>query len=164
MSRKLPLAVAFALVLPLSACGLFESKPSPDDIAKTFLADFAKGDTAAAAQVTDDSNGSKALMDKVRTALKPKTVTLTASASQPPNGDTATVPFNASWDLGNDRSWAYQGSLAMTRTSGDWKVHWQPEDVHPKLSAQQSIELKVQQPDPAPVLDRTARRCSRRPR
>ncbi|GAA3438644.1 penicillin-binding transpeptidase domain-containing protein [Kutzneria kofuensis] len=154
MPRKLPLVVAFALVLPLSACGLFESKPSQDDIAKNFLADFAKGDTAAAAQLTDDANASKALMDKVRTALKPTGVTLTAGASQPPSGDTATVPFNASWNLGKDRTWTYQGSLAMTQASGDWRVHWQPEDVHPKLSAQQSIALTVLQPDPAPVLDR----------
>jgi cell division protein FtsI/penicillin-binding protein 2 len=152
--RKLPLAIAFALVLPLSACGLFESKPSQDDIAKNFLAAFAKGDTAAAAQLADDTNGAKAMLDKVKAALKPKALTLTASASQPPSGDTATVPFNADWNLGDDRSWKYQGSLAMTKASGDWKVHWQPEDIHPKLSAQQSLELKVQQPDPAPVLDR----------
>jgi len=152
--RKLPLAIAFALVLPLGACGLFESKPSQDDIAKNFLADFAKGDTAAAAQLTDDANTSKALMDKVRTALKPSAVSLTATASQPPNGDNATVPFNASWTLGKDRAWTYQGSLAMTQSSGDWKVHWQPEDVHPKLSAQQSLVLRTLQPDPAPVLDR----------
>jgi cell division protein FtsI/penicillin-binding protein 2 len=152
--RKLPLVFAFALVLPLGACGLFESKPSQDDIAKTFLADFAKGDTAAAAQLTDDAGASKALMDKVRTALKPKAVTLNAGASQPPNGDTATVPFNANWDLDKGRTWTYQGSLAMTQSSGDWKVHWQPEDVHPKLQAQQSLALTVQQPDPAPVLDR----------
>jgi len=36
-------------------------------------------------------------------------------------------------------------------------VHWQPSDVHPKLSSQQTIALKVQQPDPAPVLDRGRR-------
>ncbi|HEY0494320.1 MAG TPA: penicillin-binding transpeptidase domain-containing protein [Kutzneria sp.] len=154
MPRKLPLVFAFALVLPLGACGLFESKPSQDDIAKNFLAAFAKGDTAAAAQLTDDANGSKALLDKVRTALKPKSVTLSAGASQPPSGDNATVPFNASWNLDKDRLWTYQGSLAMTQSSGDWKVHWQPEDVHPKLSAQQSLALTVLQPDPAPVLDR----------
>jgi cell division protein FtsI/penicillin-binding protein 2 len=152
--RKLPLAIAFALVLPLGACGLFESKPTQDDIAKNFLADVAKGDTAAAAQLTDDANASKALLDKVRAALKPTAVTLTATASQPPNGDTATVPFTANWTLGKDRTWSYQGSLAMTQASGDWKVHWQPEDVHPKLSAQQSLVLQTLQPDPAPVLDR----------
>ena len=154
MPRKLPLAIAFALVLPLGACGLFQSKPTQDDIAKNFLADFAKGDTAGAAQLTDDANASKALMDKVRTALKPTAATLSATASQPPNGDTAAVPFNASWTLGKDRTWTYQGSLAMTQASGDWKVHWQPEDVHPKLSAQQSLVLETLQANPAPVLDR----------
>ncbi|EWM16422.1 penicillin-binding transpeptidase domain-containing protein [Kutzneria sp. 744] len=79
---------------------------------------------------------------------------LDATASQPPSGDTATVPFNANWNLDKGRTWTYQGSLAMTKASGDWRVHWQPEDVHPKLSAQQSLALTVVQPDPAPVLDR----------
>ena len=42
MPRKLPLVFAFVLVLPLGACGLFESKPGQDDIAPTFRADVAE--------------------------------------------------------------------------------------------------------------------------
>jgi beta-lactamase class D len=152
--RKLSIAFALVLVVPMAACGLFQSKPSPDDIAKVFLIDFGKGDTGGASQVTDDATNAKAALDKVRTALKPTALTFKQSASQPPSGDTASVPFTANWDFGQGRVWSYQGSLAFAQVDGDWKVHWQPEDIHPKLSVRQSLAMRVLQPDPAPVLDR----------
>ncbi|AHI00635.1 penicillin-binding transpeptidase domain-containing protein [Kutzneria albida] len=152
--RSVPLGFALLLALPLTGCGLFTATPGPEDIAKVFLTGFGGGDTAGAAGVTDDPNGAKALLDSVRTALKPAGASLKPEPGGATNGDNATVQFSANWDLGSGRNWSYQGTLQLKNTEQGWRVHWQPSDVHPKLAAQQTIALKVQQPDPAPVLDR----------
>jgi cell division protein FtsI/penicillin-binding protein 2 len=148
--------LATAMIVPLAGCGLFTSKPSPEDIAKVFLTGFGSGDTTAASNVTDDPAGSKTMLDKVRTALKPAGADFEPGRSTAASGDNTTVPFSANWDLGQGRNWNYDGSLVLKQTDDGWRVHWQPSDVHPKLASQQTIALKVQQPDPAPVLDRDA--------
>ena len=149
--------LAVPLLVSFAGCGLFHSGPSSQDVAGTFLKDFGGGDTAGAAALTDDSAAAKTMLDKVRSALKPAGADLhpdlTADGVDR-SGDSVDEPFQASWDLGQGRTWSYTGHVAVKRIDGDWKVHWQPSDIHPKLAAEQTIALQVEQPDPAPVLDR----------
>lgn len=158
LGRRLGAVVALTLVVPLAGCGLFRAKPGPDVAARTFLAALASGDTAGASRATDDPAAAKALLDRTRDALKPAAITATlgkVTSNDHDQGSTANAGFQASWDLGHDRKWSYQGAFDLRQDDEGWKVHWAPSVLHPKLGAQQSLALRVQQPDPAPVLDAT---------
>ncbi len=151
--RSARLFAAALLLLPLAGCGLFGSEAKPEVAARTFLNAFAGGDTTTASKTTDDPQSSKDLMEKVRAALKPVALKTTVGESTS-KGETATVAYTAEWDLGKNRIWGFKGTVELRRGDKQWQVHWTPEAIHPKLSAQQTLALKEQQPDPAPILDR----------
>jgi len=160
--RCLGAVVVFALLVPLAGCGLFQStvagvaKPGPAGAARVFLAAVASGDTAGAARVTDDPAGAQGVLDGAREALKPVAVTATLGTvgvnDRDPGGG-ANAAYQASWDLGQGRVWSYPGGFDLRQDAEGWKVHWAPSVLHPRLGAQQSLALRVQQPAPAPVLD-----------
>jgi beta-lactamase class D len=145
---------AVLLVMPLAGCGLFGSGPEPEDFAGQFLNAFASGDTAGAAGRTDSAESAKALLDNVRTALKPVGVSMHVDGSSTGEDKTAKVRFTSDWDLGKDRHWNYQGELDLRPDNDSWKVHWSPTAVHPKLGVQQTIGLRDEEPSQAPVMDR----------
>lgn len=142
-----------ALLIPLAACG--SDSPGPDATARQFLATFAGGDTAGAANQTDSADSARKLMDKVRESLKPAAVTAELDrVDAPEDASTAKAQFTITWDLGSNRKWTYQGSMELRSADDQWRVHWAPTVIHPKLAEQQSIAVQVQQPTLAPVLDR----------
>jgi hypothetical protein len=160
--RHLGTAVVLVLLIPLAGCGLVQSKvagvakPGPAGAARTFLTALAAGDTAGAAQATDDPAGAKGLLDRTREALKPVTVTATlgnVNVNDQDPGGSAHASYQASWDLGQGRTWAYPSAFDLRRDVDGWKVHWAPSVLHPKLGDQQSLMLRVQQPAPPPVMD-----------
>lgn len=147
------LLVAVLTALPLTGCGLFGSDTEPQDAANQFVAAFAGGDTASASAQTDSAESAKALMDKVRGALKPSTVTAQVSKVEQAEG-TAKVTYQITWDLGRARLWAYDSTFELRRHDDAWKVHWEPTVLHPKLAAQQTLAVQDADAQLAPVLDR----------
>ncbi|HEV8555026.1 MAG TPA: penicillin-binding transpeptidase domain-containing protein [Actinophytocola sp.] len=148
---RLPILVTIALLTTMSACS--DSKPGPDAAADQFLAAFAGGDVGTASGQTDSPDSAKKTMDKVRESLKPAAVKTELGKVDTQEG-TAKAAFTITWDLGSNRKWSYQGQLELRSENDQWKVHWAPSLIHPKLAAQQSISVQVQQPLLAPVLDR----------
>ncbi|HET9143545.1 penicillin-binding transpeptidase domain-containing protein [Actinophytocola sp.] len=148
--------ITFAVLVPISACGLFGSDaPGPDAAAREFLATFAAGDAANASRQTDAEDSARKLMDQVRQGLKPAAVTADLQkVDAPEDASTATAFYTLNWDLGSNRKWSYQAQAELRRSDETWRVHWTPTVLHPKLAEQQSIALQVQQPTLAPVLDR----------
>ncbi|SER56662.1 penicillin-binding transpeptidase domain-containing protein [Actinokineospora terrae] len=153
LRRPAALLVALVTVLPLSACGLFGSDPEPQDAANQFVAAFAGGDTATAAGQTDSPESARALMDKVRGALKPSTVMAQVSRVDVAEGSTKAT-YQLTWDLGRGRLWTYESSFELRRQDDAWKVHWEPTVLHPKLAAQQTLAVEDADAQLAPVLDR----------
>lgn len=140
----------------VSACGLFGSNgPGPDAATREFLGMFAAGDTAAASALTDSPESAKTLMDRVRTMLKPAGLTPQVQRVDAVDGSsTATATYTLTWDLGRNRRWAYPSQLELRSVADQWKVHWTPTVLHPRLAEQQSLALREDQPALAPVLDR----------
>ncbi|MBB4963975.1 penicillin-binding transpeptidase domain-containing protein [Saccharothrix violaceirubra] len=153
ITRRLALVVAPLLVV--AGCGLFSSRPGPDEVAGDFLTRLASGDTAGAAALTDDPGAAKDLLDKVRGALKPAGVR--GSVEQVRSaGESSTAEATAAleWDFGHDHVWKYQTKFELRREEDDWRVHWVPSVVHPKLAAQQTLAATPVKASLAPVLDR----------
>ncbi|MEV0682195.1 penicillin-binding transpeptidase domain-containing protein [Actinosynnema sp. NPDC050436] len=153
MLRKTALAVV--LLLGLGGCGLFSSRPGPEQVAGEFLAKVAGGDVDGAVALTDEPGKAKELLDKVRGVLKP-TAVRTSVQQVRSGGESSTADASArfEWDLGHDRVWSYDTKFDLRREEDTWKVHWAPSVLHPKLAAQQAIGATEVQPALAPVLDR----------
>ncbi|MGH3904243.1 MAG: penicillin-binding transpeptidase domain-containing protein [Pseudonocardiaceae bacterium] len=150
------LLVAALLIGSLTGCGVFGSDPR--DAAAAFLAAVASGDAEAAGRLTDDPAAATELIRQVRAELQPRRVALTLGQIRTgENGeDTASASFSADWEMSKNRHWRYQGSfdLAPADTEQGWSVRWSPAVLHPRLGAQQRVELRVVAPEPAPVVDR----------
>jgi cell division protein FtsI/penicillin-binding protein 2 len=144
--------VAVLAALP-AGCGVFGSDPR--DAAAAFLAAVARGDDAAAGQLTDDAVAATTLIRQVRDELKPQGVQLTLGETRSVDRSVS-ASFSAVWDLGKSRQWSYPGAfdLVPARTKGGWSVRWSPAVLHPRLAAQQRVMLREVPAAPAPVVDR----------
>jgi cell division protein FtsI/penicillin-binding protein 2 len=148
------LLAAALLTLPLAGCGIFgDSGPTPEDVASDYLGAFAKGDSSAAANLTDSPDSAKALLAELRKELAPEKVAAQLGAVETTD-TTATAKFDVTWDFGHDRRWEYAGRMELHNEDDTWKVRWATTVVHPELAEQQSLAVQNQQPELAPVLDR----------
>ncbi len=143
---------------PLAGCGVLGS-PDPRDTAVAFLAAVAGGNAEAAGRLTDDPAAATELIRQVRDELQPRRVQLTVDQvrSGQTGDNTASASYSAVWDLGKSRLWRYRGHLDLVPAATDagWSVRWSPAVLHPRLGAQQRLELRVVAPEPPPVVDRT---------
>jgi len=143
------------LVTSLAGCGLFSSDPDPEEVVADFFGAFASGDTTRAASLTDSPEPAKALLDQVRIALAPQSVDFESQPERNSSADDqATASYKLNWHLPHDRLWSYTGEAQLYSVDDGWKVHWQPSVVHPQLAVQQTLAVRVDTPQLAPVLDR----------
>lgn len=145
-------AVLLVTMLGLGSCSSAES--AQQQAGQAFLAAWAKGDIAAAAGATDDPGAAQRVLQDTQQALDPTATELTPGAVTTTGGAT-TMAFAASWTLaGLPAPWRYPGQLALTQGSdGQWRVHWQPQDVHPQLGAADTLVVNRTLPPRAAILD-----------
>ncbi|MEV6908255.1 penicillin-binding transpeptidase domain-containing protein [Amycolatopsis sp. NPDC051071] len=149
-------AVMLAGVVALSAagCGLFADS-GPEDAVSGFLDGLSSGDVAAAAFFTDSPDSARSSMELARKALSPESIKVAETKVQHASGaDDGTATYQLTWNLPRGRAWTYQADAQVRSTQNGWKVRWLPTVLHPQLAAQQTIALKSEPPDLAPVLDR----------
>lgn len=156
---RAPLAalVPLTLVGALTSCGLLGGGAAPQDTAQEFVRAVASGDTAAASQLTDHPAEAAALLDKIRGALEPTAVRAELDQVRDSGVGAASASYTATWTLGEGREWSYPASFDLTHTDDKakpWLVRWSPTVLHPKLSAGQSVQVREEQPQPAPIVDR----------
>ncbi|HEX5495613.1 MAG TPA: penicillin-binding transpeptidase domain-containing protein [Mycobacteriales bacterium] len=157
-----PRPVTAVVVLGFAAASLTACSggggPAPKSVAQKFLDAWARGDVAGAAGQTDAPSAARTALTQASRALSAGSATLVAG-SVPDKGTRAAVPFAATWRLpGVAQPWKYRGSLSLVKAkvNGDdvWRVHWRPQDIHPKLSAGHELAVTRTQPDRAAILDR----------
>ncbi len=120
-----------------------------------FLAALSAGDSTSAAGLTDAPESAKNLLDQVRGALRPEKIDVTVRRVHGATGaSTADADFQLAWHLPLGRLWAYESRATLVSTDEQWKLHWTPSTLHPDLAAQQTVALREETPEPAPVLDR----------
>ncbi|MFY9806267.1 MAG: penicillin-binding transpeptidase domain-containing protein [Pseudonocardiaceae bacterium] len=156
MQRRLtrlttPLVLVIALLV---AGGCSSTESAQRQAGQAFLDAWAKGDIAAAAKATDNPGAAQPLLQTTRQALDPTATELTPGALTTTK-DATTMAFAASWTLGGlSTPWRYQGNLALAKGSdGQWRVHWQPQDMHPRLGPADTLVVDRMLPQRAPILD-----------
>lgn len=151
-SRRRAGSLLLVAALGLSGCGVFGSD-GPDEVASAFVAAFAEGDTARAAELTDSPDAARRGLDAVRSALEPQGMDAEVVAVRE-RGETAEVAYELSWRWARDRRWEYEGRATLRSVGGEWSVNWQPSVVHPRLGQGETVALRTDPPALAPVLDR----------
>jgi len=122
-----------------------------------FLKAWSAGDLAGAAEHTDQPSAAKADLQAAQTALGAKSISVRKGTVKAKD-KAGTASYAARWTIaGLDRPWTYDGTLGLVKAKKEWRIHWVPTDIHPKLGAGQALSLHRTLPERAPILDRTGR-------
>lgn len=137
----------------LTAAGLAACTPRPDGpgpVAERFFAALATGDTATAAELSDDPSAARSALNAAWAGLQAEHLDAQVLGSRY-NDDTGSVAYRYTWKLPKNRSWAYDGQLKMVRNEGHWTVRWTATGLHPKLGEHQTFALRADPPRRAAV-------------
>ena len=142
--------VAGVLVAGVALSGCTPRPEGPGPAAEKFFRALAVGDTATAAQISDNPNEAREALNAAWSGLQAThldTQLLSAKYAE----DTGTVNYRFTWHLPKNREWSYDGQLKMARDEGHWQVRWATTDLHPRLGEHQTFALRADQPRRASV-------------
>ncbi|MGV0992682.1 MAG: penicillin-binding transpeptidase domain-containing protein [Mycobacterium sp.] len=149
VTRVTGLVSALGLVAgALSACTPRPDGPAP--VASQFLADLGRGDTTAAAQLSDKPAEAHEGLNEAWTGLQASHLDATILGSRY-TMDTGSVNYRFTWQLPKKRTWTYDGVLNLVRDEGTWRVRWTANALHPKLGEHQHFMLRADQAPRASV-------------
>jgi cell division protein FtsI/penicillin-binding protein 2 len=140
----------------LAACSRDETGHAAE-AGRGFLAKWAAGDDAGAAQLTDDPPAANALLKRVADSLAVTRAELSpGEPSSADDGHRVSLPFTAALTLRGLGQWAYSSSLTLARAGDDgpWLVDWSPAVVHPQLTPTTALRRQRTLPERAAILDR----------
>lgn len=137
--------VSLGISVCLFSGTLVACTPKPalaDPTAKAFLADLADSNFSAAGARTDNSEKVSSVLESSWKGLQAER--LRAEITSVDTKDTiATAKYTMTWDLPRDRTFSYETSMTLNRINGEWKIRWQPSALHPRLGANQHLELRA---------------------
>ncbi|MCM2389988.1 penicillin-binding transpeptidase domain-containing protein [Streptomyces albipurpureus] len=132
-----------------------------DEASKAFLAAWASGDAAAAAQLTNNPVEAQPLLGEFRSAAKVSKAVITPQA---PTG--ARVPFTVRATVRHGKvtkPWSYSSYLQVVRglTTGKPLVEWAPTLVHPALTKGRTLRTGPVTAPPVTAVDHQGRELIR---
>jgi hypothetical protein len=148
VSRVAGLLAVILTVGVLQACTPRPDGPAP--AAERFFAALATGDTATAAQLSDDPAAARDALNAAWAGLQATRVD-TQILGAKFTEDTGTVACRYTWQLPRNRTWSYDGQLKMVRNEGRWQVRWATTGLHPRLGEHQTFALRADPPRRASV-------------
>ncbi|MCH0540157.1 penicillin-binding protein [Streptomyces sp. MUM 203J] len=128
-----------------------------DETAKGFLAAWAEGDAAKAAQFTDNPTTAQSALAGHRTGIHVSEMKATAGT---PSG--TTVPYTVDAVVSYEDlkvPWTYKSELKVVRglTTGQPRVEWKPDVLHPDLGSGESLKLTSSGAPQIKALDRSGK-------
>ncbi|HKN54558.1 MAG TPA: penicillin-binding transpeptidase domain-containing protein [Amycolatopsis sp.] len=129
---------------------------SPTSAAQEYIQDVAEGNTDAASRLTDDPAGAGVALRDARNTLLPSKVTtsLTKVDPTPAGGTKAGGVFSISWTLKPTKVWTYDVPFQVALSGSNWRMHWTPALLHPKLEQGQRLVIATGSQDAPAVVDR----------
>ncbi|NVI88211.1 penicillin-binding transpeptidase domain-containing protein [Actinomadura sp. BRA 177] len=154
-SRVLTVAAVAVAVLVIGAGTVWflRDGEDPEDAAKSFLAAWSSGDTAAMKALTDRPPGDfDQRFTRLRDDLGLTAQRYTVASVGDADGGKAGGSYTAELTLAGDRKWTYEGSLPLVERDGKWLVRWSPELIYPTLTEGQRLRAARAWPDRAAIL------------
>jgi beta-lactamase class D len=127
---------------------------TPTEAAQQYLDAFTADDVDGAGALTDDPGAASAVLRDAWHSLNPNDIAAKLDSVGQPTGNTASADYTETWTLGTGKVWTYDGTIGLVRTGADWRVHWTPAVLHPKLQAGQRLVISTTAPDHTAVVDR----------
>lgn len=149
--RCLLLILLSALLLGSTSCSLFSS-PEPEDAFRAFAEALTRKDGGAAAANTDDQNAASAAITSMFNGMS-KDATLKVDVSLP-GDDGKTAKLTYSWSFGANKALNYDATATATQSGDDWRVHWDPTVLNPKLQSGMTFQYSDDKNFLTPVTDR----------
>ena len=140
--------VAVLVTTAISACTPKQEGPTPE--AQKFFAALATGDTARAADLSDNPSDAREALNAAWSGLQASHLDTQITGSKYAE-DTGSVSYRYTWHLPKNRLWTYDGQLKMARYEGHWQVRWNSTDLHPRLGEHQTLVLRADAPKQASV-------------
>jgi transpeptidase family protein/MecA-like transpeptidase family protein len=152
MTRRCLLSILLsALLLGSTSCSLFSS-PQPEDAFRAFAEALTRKDGGAAAANTDDPNAASAAITSMFNGMS-KDATLKVDVSKPGDDD-KTAKLTYSWSFGANKALNYDATATATQSGDDWRVHWDPTVLNPKLQSGMTFQYSDDKNFLTPVTDR----------
>nr|WP_313776149.1 penicillin-binding transpeptidase domain-containing protein [Mycobacterium sp.] len=153
-SRLLGTGAILAVVATVGSLSACTPKPDgPEPVAAQFFEALVTGDTAAAADLSDEPAAAQSALNEAWSGLQASRLDTQITGSKYAL-DTGTVKFRYTWHLPKDRTWTYDGELNMVRDEGQWQVRWSATGLHPGLGENQTMALRADPPRRASVNER----------
>ena len=136
--------VAGALVMVSLGAGLAACTPKPVDATPTaedFLTALADRDLEGVGEVIDNPTTAGRVIESTWDGLQAEALTATLGEVNV-RENVATAQYTLDWQLPRDRNLTYDTTLTLTKSGEDWTVRWQPTLLHPRLGANQHLELR----------------------
>lgn len=146
VTRVLAALVVFAGLL----VGCTPRPDGPAPVAEEFFSALATGDTSTAAALSDRPEDARAALNAAWAGLQAERLDAQVLGSSF-DEDTGSVDYRYTWHLPKNRTWTYDGRLAMIREEGRWEVRWTPAGLHPRLGENQTFALRADPPRRASV-------------
>jgi cell division protein FtsI/penicillin-binding protein 2 len=141
-SRITGFLVVVLTVAAAQACTPRPEGPAP--AAERFFAALATGDTATAAELSDDPTAARDALNAAWAGLQANHLDAQILGSKYTE-DTGSVDYRYTWQLPKGRAWTYDGQLNMIRNEGWWQVRWTTTGLHPQLGEHQTFALRADQ-------------------
>lgn len=120
-------------------------------VAEDFLAALSEQDLDTALEHVDTAGTARQALENTFNGLQAEG--LHAEISEVTSRENiARASYTLRWDLPRERELEYQAEMVLTRSEGEWTIRWQPSLVHPKLAANQHLELRSVKAQPASVV------------
>ncbi len=148
VSRAVGLVAVVVIAAVGPACTPRPEGPGP--AADKFFRALSIGDTATAAQLSDNPNEAREALNAAWAGLQATHLDAQILSSKYAE-DTGTIAYRFTWHLPKNRTWSYDGQLKMARDEGRWEVRWTANGLHPKLGEHQTFALRADQPRRASV-------------
>lgn len=143
--------LAVSAAIGLSACTPRPNGPEP--VATAFFTALAKGDTTAAADLSDRPAAAREALNEAWAGLQAVKLDAQIVGSKYAE-DTGSIAYRYTWHLPKNRTWTYDGQLNMVRDEGRWEVRWSATGLHPNLGENQTLALRADAPPRASVNER----------
>ncbi|QGU04888.1 Penicillin-binding protein PbpB [Corynebacterium comes] len=143
-----------ALTVLVSVFTLASCTPKPVDaspVVEDFLEALATRDTETLASLVDLPSSAQPVIDATWDGLQAESLSATLGEIDV-RENIATAQYTLDWRLPRERNLTYDTTLTLTKTNEDWTVRWQPTLLHPRLGANQHLELHPVTADPASVV------------
>ena len=143
---------ATAMTAVTASCSVLAGNSAAESAAGRFVDALERGDVAAAADATDDPAAATQTIAGTLDGLgRPR---LTAEVQEVHD---ERFSYQASWDLGDGRTWSYLAHAALQPDGGERKVRWAPSVLHDELRSGEHLELRTVRTAAARVVDRSGR-------